>query len=194
MGYYVIDRRPVFLSRQRQRRLYEETAAEKDIAWKDSSTRGGTAANREANALFYGYLLSEYKRDREEFEREWVRFDLVGEEARIEVTYLLAAYCRLYGFTRLRDLADVMERTLPSEERYTYPLGQRFDLCCTVSRPRGWLGIGGQRNYTVAVPIDAGDVSELVGDLTAFQIVTSPFSLWCSEDGMTVATRRHSPL
>ena len=185
MSYFIINKQPVFLSWSRYKQIREEALKGKDAIYKISSTIAGHKETKETQKLMYEVLKAKYDKDPKQFYSEWVKFDIVGDDASRNVWDLLYDYCHYYGYAYLSDLRDFTQKLADDYEgdSYAYPMGQLFALIHLVKPTRRWW------KYThkmtgriVKLIIISENVHRLVGDLTNFTIFTKDFQIRCGRD------------
>ncbi len=189
MPYYMIERQPVFLYFAAWQRLREKALREKDLLWRASSTMARTKEAVEADQLGVRWLQERHRDDPEAFRREWVCFDLAGDEASRDTWDLLYDYCHLYGFAFLSDMRDFGQVAADdwAGESYTYPMGKAFKMNYRTS-PRSWWKklLSPEIDSAVSVIIDTAKVRRLQGTLSDFVFQTDGLTMWCTHRGVTM--------
>ena len=194
MPYFIINKQPVFLFRQRYAAL-EVEALKNEIA-RDNASKWTKPENyigsliigpdsREKETLMHNVLERKFKSDPKDFYAKWVSFDLRGAEASLDVWDLLFDYCHLHGYAFLSDLRNIQDKILDSYagEEYYYPMGKVFSLNHFVKPAKWRWGLTHKmKGRTVRIIIDAGRVNRMVGDLNDFVVHTGTCLLFCGAD------------
>jgi len=136
-------------------------------------------------AMVYDFLKSLYESDRELFLRQWVRFELAGENAQNNIWHLLYDYCLCYGHALLSDprsdhkqmMDDLMGNTTQS-----LPTGNIFSLLIRTKPYKFTL----KKAPKVRILIDAEKAVKIVGQLSNFAIYFENNSVISCSDNITV--------
>lgn len=184
MPYIVIGGEPVFLPLSRRNALEREALKGKEPLYKLTSRFAGSRENLEVKGFIVTFLEAQYKADPSTFHREWVEFDLVGDEAQENAWDLLYDYCHLHGYAKLTDIRsrdpgredweDV------SGEAYYYPMGRVFALDHPLAPASWWWRYTHRmRGRLVRIIIDSRLVERLAGSLDSFSISTHGYQIRC---------------
>jgi hypothetical protein len=170
VAYYIVGGEPIFLTHARNRFL--TLAVLKDLLGSDDPVRDFLHARCEDNPTL--------------FHQEWVEFNLVEHEARVDLQGLLNDYCQLHQtghLTDLRDSGDIKERL---RNIVIYPKGQIFALDHEVPAPRRWLTHRKKTSRTVRTVIDSATVKRAVGTLRSFCVTGVGYSLLLDGSGVSI--------
>ncbi len=187
--FYTVAGEPVFVSFEQGRQLAEQVLSVKSTLWRWNVTARDGRERREATKMEEKYLTELHKRDKKAFERDWIRFELTGQEARDNLVRLIDAFVFAHGlrerflFRDIRRYGGGLREELMREEEYDvrWPYGKKFYLL-HVSK-RAW----GKRS-AMEIEMDTQDVVRAVGTLRAFTVVGQ--SLTIDFDPNAVVIRR----
>jgi len=185
MGYYVINKHPVFLFGPRLHQISEEALKDKSSLWEMGALTTGRKEAKEAEELIYKTLKAKHDKDPELFYSEWVRFDISGKEASQSAWTLLYDYCCYYGYAYLSDLRDFVDKLIDEYEgdSYSYPRGYVFTLNHFVKPARWWWKyIYKMTGRTIRLIIVTENIYRLVGNMADFTIFSKDFRLKCSQN------------
>ena len=182
MSYFLVKKQPIFLSNKRYRDLVDEVSKGKDPRWITSSTIIGHLECREKLELMNQALLRKYEEDPKKFEANWLRFDMVGDDATQEVWDVLYSYCHLYGFTKLVDLRDSSSKIYEDFMGYSSikPMGDMFALTHIIS-PVKWFWPIKRNTNGICVIIKTAEVLRIEGELSSFKLHTKSYTLLCGK-------------
>ena len=189
MPYVIISGEPVFIHRTLDKRISEETLTEKDALFRVSSHIRGTAASLERDQLCFAYLEKICQADPIRFRKEWVCFDLQGEDAREDAWDLLYDYSALTRNSRIKDIRDFASQVVASHsgDDYLYPMGRVFVMEFQIILPAPWWERFWKRStHNVSIMVDANRVQKLVGSLSEFTMMCTGFSARFSQSGVVV--------
>lgn len=185
MSYYLINKQPIFLSLSRDKQIRKEALKDKDAEYRVASMIAGTEESIEAQRLMFNVLKAKYDKDPERFYSEWVKFDIVGDEASQNVWDLLYDYCDYHRYAYLSDLRDPVKKIVDDYEgnSYTFPMGRVFVLEHFVKPARWWWKYTHKMSSrTIRLIIPSENVCRLVGDLINFVIFTKGSMMRCGHD------------
>jgi len=160
----------------------QKALAGKDPMFMIGSVIAGSPARKEAQKLMNEFLRDEYRRNPEQFYSEWVRFDLVDEEAVQNVWELLFWYCHWNGAAYVTGMHDVTRGRL---------LGFSDPKVFTIThfvKPRNWWHKYwyGFSERDVSFTIVTKNTYRLVGELKDFELFSKDFYLHCTSKEFTI--------
>jgi len=182
MTYYIIDNKPVFLSWARNRELFSIVSKDKDPIWRIWSRIVGHKENEEKNELIFDELNKKYLDNPDDFNPNWVEFDLKDKEASENVWDLLYDYCTLYWYAFLSgsyelDLSEKLEADY-NLELYRYPMGKVFNLNHFVKPKKWWWKYTYKMKWRVIqVTINTDTVTHIKWNLKEFTIYMWNFKI-----------------
>jgi len=185
----VIFGEPVFIHRALDKRIREETLSEKDALFGISSRISGTAESFEAGELGFAYLEKVCQADPKGFHKEYVCFDLQGEDARDDAWDLLNDYSTLTQISRIKDIRDFASQVVAtySGDSYLYPMGRVFVIEFPINLPAPWWKRFWKcPDHKVSIMIDINRVQKLVGSLSEFTMMSMGFSARFSQSGVVI--------
>ena len=189
MPYYIINKKPVFLSNNRYTSLKESLLKGKTATQKVASFIRNMPEATALDKSMYHFLETEYSKNPEVFHKEWVCFDLFGNDASENVWDLLYDYCYYYGITIVRDLRDFTTKLEESYEGldYNYPMGKIFVLDCYI-KPlnRSRKSIFNKIRPNVSILVNCNNTERLTGELRDFIIFSRDFIVRCNDKGVVV--------
>jgi hypothetical protein len=179
MPLFIIDKLPVYLTSKNDAILRSELYGVENIT---KSYIEGFDKNyyKKAKKL----LLQKYRTDKDKFIDEWVRFDLVGEDAKENADYLLYDYCAFHGTGYISEERPDLSKLLCN---YT-ELGDDFSIKKKLyinhfSAPYNvrWR-LRGKKGVIVRTMIDKEEINRIVGTLQEFLIISSDQVIRCREE------------
>lgn len=173
MSYYIIDSYPVFLTHKKYSELRKEVSKDKSRMWRISSRMQGTKETEEKDNLMYDLLFKKYNEDKDKFLENWYSFDLLGEEASLNVWDLLYDFSSYYGYSYLKDFRDFLEKMEAdhSGELYLYPMGKVFSFNHFVRPSKWWWKYKYKmKGRIIELIIDTNKVSRINGNLKDFYV------------------------
>jgi len=173
MPYYIIENIPIFLPHKKYNELREEVSKDKSPMWRTSSMIQGHAEAEEKNNLMYLLLIKRYIEDKDKFLHEWFSFDLIGEEASLNVWDLLYDFSSYYGYSYLKDFRDFSDKLEAdySGELFLYPMGKEFSFNHFVKPQKWWWKYRYKmKGRSVELIIDTQKVIRIDGNLKDFTI------------------------
>lgn len=187
--FYSIAGEPVFVSLERSRQLAEQVLSGKDFQWRSKVDLRDGRERREAAEMEARYLTELHKRDKAAFERDWIRFELSGQEAQDNLFRLIDAFVSAHGlqerllFRDIRGYGGGLRGELMREEAYDdrWPFGKTYHLLHFSKR---WWG----KTSRMEIEVDTQDVVRAVGRLRAFTVFGQ--SLTIDFDPNAVVIRR----
>jgi hypothetical protein len=169
MPYFVIGGEPVFMTNARLGKLRAQLFP--SVTDRISSLIEGHPEAEIFGKRCHEIVAELHQANPNTFRREWVFFDLVDEEARGEIAYLLYDSCHFHRRGHVRDARDVMSKIVAGYmgDDITAPLGRIFFLECE-SRRRHWRDIFRQTPVMrVIIAVDL--VKRITGCLKSFSVV-----------------------
>ncbi len=184
MTVYLVKRQPVYIPFSRMQELKEELLKEKSAQYRVASIIAGSRENEETSRIIRQFLLAEYEKDPSRFYSEWVKFNIVGEEASKEIWPLLHCYCLYYGYASLVDLRTTMNVIMDNlhSTDMEYPMGKAFILEHQVRPARWWWKYTHRMaNRKIQVLIIPKLAYRLAGELKDFTIYTKSLRIKCEK-------------
>jgi hypothetical protein len=181
MPFYIINKKPVFLTWERDNKLREQVYGLDNVI---SSRIVQTGEKNKDHKIFREELNRKYKESPSNFVTEWVKFDLIGEDAKYNVWDLVYDYTCYYrcGYT-LDGRDEKRDANIDySGDNYYFPQGKIFILNHYVEAGKWyWKYTGKFKGRTVKTVIDCMKVERIIGDLSRFLIVFDNYSIECGE-------------
>lgn len=129
-----------------------------------------------------------YNENPDSFNKNWVEFDLTGEDAFYATYDVLEAYCAKYGYANLSDLRDDFQQIIGDYDfDIRYPLGKVFALNHGVMPYKWWWKYKYKMNgRLLSIIIDIRKVNRLVGSLKYFKIYTDNCIIICGKEDLEI--------
>ncbi len=183
MPYVVIDNKPVYISWKLSAQLKDEFFGKDKVPF---LMRRGSKEAKEFNKAQYTLLEKKYKKAPNSFENDYVKFNLLGDDAIGNVWDLLYDYCHYHGYaflTEIRDFTSQLTDDLLGDSSYNSPFGKVFALDHFVKPYRWWWRFTGKvKGRTVRLIISVNDVTRIVGSLDDFILYTNNFVIRCNKE------------
>jgi hypothetical protein len=177
MGYYLVDKMPIFLTREREKELRDEVSKDKTPWWQIGSRiayrNNDNSPNKELERLMFDLIIKKYNSDKQKFISEWYTFDLLGDVASLNAWDLLYDFSTYYGYSFLKDFRDFSEKLEAdySGELFSYPMGKVFSFNHFVKPAKWWWKYRYKmKGRTVELIIDVNKITKINGNLTDFYI------------------------
>ena len=189
MPYCEINKHPVFLSHQRYERLNGLALADKGSVFAVASSIAGFPEAREADRMRFRYLTALSKQDPGAFYREWVEFDLRGQEAADNAWDLLYDYCSFRHIGYLANLLSEVESVIADyvEVSAANPMGRTFGLRVSTGHTHASFFHLRQRPK-VTVIVDTSQAVRAYGTLAGFRIEFRHWAFVCRKEFSVVLT------
>lgn len=178
MSYYIIGGEPVFITHLRRSNLNERALRGKPPEWRVASDIAGMPQSQQADELRYFELEKEYLKDPASFRNQWVKFDMTGDEAQLNVWDLLFDYCHLHKSGRLVDLREEDEKVLADyvDDSYHFPMGRLFAVEFEVRQTSPWWSLIKRiPSPYLRIAVDTNRVKGLQGTLIDFMLLSPTF-------------------
>ena len=188
MAYLTIGNEPVFLTRSKYGEVVRVTTG---LPSKGVLIDGGNGEPKEVTSRMAAALGSKYTADPERFHREWVEFDLLGDEALHNTWDLLCDHCSLYGYAKPTDLSSFQAQRkddLDEGDGSMDPMGRVLALDHHLPSNRPLQGFYDKiisrkgTGRTVRVVIALSTVKRLLGSLSSFTIFVPGLRIACGEN------------
>ena len=183
MPYCEINKHPVFLSHQRYERLNGLALADKGSVFAVASSIAGFPEAREADRMRFRYLTALSKQDPEGFYREWVEFDLRGQEAADNAWDLLYDYCAFRHIGYLMDLRSEIGSIVADYggDSAANPMGRIFGLRVSTGHTLASF-FHLRRRSKVTVIVDTSQAVRAYGILAGFRIEFRHWAFDCRKE------------
>lgn len=203
MPYFIIDKKPIFMSWKRNG-MFREEFFKANPKLDDNLNHIAIGMKGETNNMFqefqYNMIEKEYLDNPAKFESDWFEFDLRDEEASNDVWHLLYDYCCYYGHADLSNvggcvaeindycrgvlnLRDRAKKTTEYYRQYPYPTGKVFTLSHVVKPEYWWWRFTCKmKERVVRVIVDVEKVKRLKGNLQHFVVEMDNCKLICCEN------------
>lgn len=174
MGYYLINKNPIFIFTKHIRMFSEKLFKDKDAMWIANSLYGGSnSEEREKRTI--DYLEQKFKDDPDNFYLNWVWFDIKKNES-FEVFNLFCDYCYYYNypFSWNRESSD---------DEYS-PISHPFSISYKEAGSNSWLSRFKKGVYVgkIKIVVDPMRINRVVGTLQEFIVYTRDFVLFCGKN------------
>lgn len=170
MTYLKVGPHLVFLTHQRYAALNAAALSDKDALFQVGSYIEGNPASPEAKKLRYRHLHVLYATEPSTFVRDWVQFDLHGEEAGANAWDLLNDYCHYSRIGSLATQQSEIEAIFRGyfENTLAYPMGRIFELRICGPHTIGSIIGFTTRRELAAIEVDTRQIKSASGSLTDF--------------------------
>jgi len=170
MTYYIINNKPVFLTKYIYKKLFLIISKDKSPLWKISSRISGqeiitgkeNIEKIEKDELIYNLLNNDFLANPENFINNWVEFDLKGKEASENIKNLLEDHYYLYWYGYLE----------------SYPRWTVFTINYFVRPAKWWWKyINKMKWKEIQITIDPNTVTNIKWNLKEFTIYMWNFKI-----------------
>ena len=172
MSFFVIDKLPIFLTREKYDELLKETPRDKIQSLRELNIFSDKA-REEKDKMVYDLLLKKYQKDKDEFLIKWFSFDIRDSEAKFNVWDLLYDYSIYYGYSYLTDFREFPDKIISDYEGESmlFPMGKAFYFTHFVKPNKWWWKLRYKMNgRKIEILIDVEKVKIIKGNLTEFYI------------------------
>jgi hypothetical protein len=154
------------------------------------SKKYDNAERGKKNKLIYSELNNIYMNNKESFEKQWLKFDLSGDEIIENLYDILSDYCTCFGHSILQGFMDVNDEITYSYTGDTLrlPLGEIFSLR-HYNKPYIWWWRLFRRMKTrkIDIIIDSKKITRIVGELSDFKIYTQTHIILLKENQIVIS-------
>lgn len=188
MSYCKISHCHVFLHRSLHSQILSEVLKDKPSVYKVSSFISGSDANKETENEIIYWLEQKFKENPSHFKEQFVKFSLIGEDARSDVFDLLFDWCSLSKLGRIADNRDVVDNLISDHEGESllHPAGKVFHIVVKAIPHNSFINRLFSSFKEVRVEIDTQKVSRLEGVISDFNLVMGQIVLSFNTKGIKI--------
>lgn len=184
MGYYIINKMPVFIHRKSESLFDNILFKDKDEEWKfrsqmdEYSLFGENKQKKEKLETQYNYLKSLFEIHPNLFYLDWVWFDIKAHVDIIDIDMLLYDYCHFYNFQFIfKSERDVCRHYLDYDSSYDY-----FSIICKNKVKKIFSLFRESEFVNMKLVIDPKRINRVVGTLDNFIVYSKDFKLICGKN------------
>ncbi|MBW1710875.1 MAG: hypothetical protein JRJ73_13505 [Deltaproteobacteria bacterium] len=166
----------------------KDTLHHKPAQYRVASVIAGTKESIETKKLMLDWLREKYRENQKTFNELYVRFCIVDEDAKVDVSDLLYDWCHFSKLGKLVDKRDFVEKVLLdyAGESLDYPVGKSFYLLINTCSSQNVLSKLFSKPRFLSILIDTQDVTKLEGTFEDFKIYMGQLTLSFSRKSIHV--------
>lgn len=189
MPYCKISSYHVFLHRSLQSQISSEVLKDKPSVYKVSSFISGSKANKETKNEILYWLEQKFRENPSHFKEQFVKFSLVGEDARYDVFDLLYDWCSLSKLGWIKDNRNAVDKLISDYEgeNLSYPAGKVFHIVVKAISHNSFINrLFSSSSKEVRVEINTQKISRLEGVISNFNLVMGQIVLSFNTNGIKI--------
>lgn len=176
MGYFIINKKPIFIFDKQEQMLVDKLFKDKD--GKYLSELGFRDSRSKMNGMVISYLEKMSKDDYGEFYLNWFWFDT--KNIREDVRRLFEAYCYFHDHSGYVFTRDFNTHKHFSEYNYFLEFFLRYPVYPTNT---WWHKLMHKKGFgSIDIVINANRINRIVGTLEKFIVYTKDFKLVCGKN------------